>query len=332
MTVSLDIANGSAALADAIKPLLERVVAADGIVPLSEQARIELTRNIPTITHVTVSEDASVVGYAQINRAGGRPAAELFVDPSVRRQGIGRILLRTALRDATLPSHSGEPGANAPLRVWAHGNLPGARQLAEGEDMHVVRELDLMERPLGSEEDPSATVELPWIPSVATTLATFGPNCLVQNFVAERDERAWLDLNARAFNDHPEQGQWTLADLRARMAESWFDANGFFVVRGRNDADGTDIDEVGPLLASVWTKVEPDALATGEIYVLAVDPSAQRRGWGKRLTMLALASLRDRAITTATLWTDANNTPAVTTYQRAGFAVTRTDVQYARPK
>lgn len=309
--------------------LAQAAESVDSVAPLSEQPLVDLSSQDPDLTHVVARDDAgTAVGYAQIDRRGAAASAELVVAPHARRQGIGRMLLRTAQRDASLPTRSGEPGQHGSLRVWAHGNLPAAQRLAAVESLSIVRELWRMERPL----DPTcSSEELPWIPSVPMVIATHGPDSLVQTFVLERDAEPWLRLNRRAFADHPEQGRLTLDDLAARMREDWFDAQGFFVVRGPAGMGGDSIPDDGPLLAAVWTKTTPEAQragGTGEVYVLAVDPDAQGRGWGKRLTTLALAHLRASGLATAELWTDATNTAAVTTYQRAGFRVVATDVQY----
>jgi ribosomal protein S18 acetylase RimI-like enzyme len=59
----------------------------------------------------------------------------------------------------------------------------------------------------------------------------------------------------------------------------------------------------------------------GEIYMIAVDPSAQRRGVARALTDHALAFLRERGIRVAMVETggDPGHAPARAAYQSAGF-------------
>lgn len=187
------------------------------------------------------------------------------------------------------------------VHVWAHGPHPGAAPLAASRDLTVVRELWLMASPA-----PTSVSE-PEIPS----------DVVVSTFEAERDADDWVSVNARAFASHPEQGRMTRADLEARLAEPWFDATGFWVARA------TD----GALLGSMWTKVTD---RVGEIYVLGVDPDAQGRGLGGMLTAVAMSSFAERDLTEVELYVEGDNTPAIRTYQKAGFRRRRADVQYAR--
>lgn len=306
----IDIGPLDAGAQQSVRDLAAAAEAHDGVAPLSEQPLLNLGTDAEWITHVVAHDTAgATIGYVQIDRSGETASAELVVHPGHRRNGRGRVLLRTAERDATLPSRSGEPGQHGKqLRVWAHGDLEPARGFARALGLRPVRELLFLARPL----DPAPAPE----PPAGYGLRTFRPGT---------DDDAWLRVNARAFAAHPEQGRMTLDDLRARQVEPWFDPEGFFLLV----PEGTG----GDPAAFLWTKVEPagpDGARDGEIYVLGVDPDHQGKGLGRLLTGVGLAHLARAGATRAVLYVEGDNVPALATYERAGFARAAVHVQYAR--
>jgi mycothiol synthase len=101
------------------------------------------------------------------------------------------------------------------------------------------------------------------------------------------------------------------------MAQPWFDAEGMRL----HERDGR-------LAAFCWTKRHDPA--TGEIYVIGVDPDFQGLGLGKELTLAGLDYLSDHGVTDALLYVDGSNATARALYERLGFAVHRTDRAFSR--
>lgn len=295
---------------DAVRRLAAATAEHDGVAPLSEQPLLHLGTDADWLTHVVAHDKhGGTVGYAQVDRGGDVAGAELVVHPDHRRRHTGTMLLRTAERDARLPSVSGAPGQRGkPLRVWAHGDLPPARAFAAARGYDVARELLFLARPLAG--NPAGPAEAP-------------DGFTVRGFRPGEDDDAWVALNARAFADHPEQGRLTVDDLRARAAEPWFDAAGFFLVERAGGGDP---------VAYLWTKVEPgqpDGARDGEVYAVGVDPAAQGHGLGRALTAVALEHLAAVGCDRAVLYVDGDNAAARATYDRAGFTTAARDVQYA---
>jgi mycothiol synthase len=281
--------------------LAEAAAETDGTYPLAEPAVLALRHGGSDPSgpvHLLVRDGGPrLAGYAQVVGDTG----ELVVLPAARRRGVGRALATAALA-ATAPVR--------PLQCWAHGDHPGAAGLARALGFTRSRVLLQLRRSL------TAELPAPRLPD-GVTLRGFRPGL---------DDPAWLAVNARAFADHPEQGRWTAADLRQRLAEPWFDPAGFLLAVRERD---------GTLLGFHWTKVHPgsvrDPEPIGEVYVLGVDPEAHGLGLGTALTLAGLAHLRGCGLGRAMLYVDESNPAGVALYAKLGFTRFSADVAYTAP-
>ena len=125
------------------------------------------------------------------------------------------------------------------------------------------------------------------------------------------DSEEWLALNNQIFITHPDQGDWVMQDLTNRMQESWFDADGFFLAREKDE-----------IIGFCWTKIHHDRVnegTIGEIYVIGVNPSAHSAGLGKALMLTALHYFQSKQIKESMLYVDADNHAALILYKKLGF-------------
>jgi mycothiol synthase len=244
-----------------------------------------------------IARDPGLVGYLHVNTRGdarGRPVAELFVHPDHRRRGVGAAMTESLI------GHVSE----RPLRIWSHGDHPGAARLAEKFGFARVREL--LKLGLSLRDCP----QLP-VPS-------WPPGVRLRTFVPGQDEPDVIAVNARAFDWHPEQGALTVDDLAATEDESWFDPDGFFLAMDPEDR----------LLGFHWTKVHNENPPVGEVYVVGVDPDAQGNGLGKALTLAGLHHLHRQGLSEVILYVEADNHAAFAVYQHLGFDTTEMHAQY----
>jgi mycothiol synthase len=133
----------------------------------------------------------------------------------------------------------------------------------------------------------------------------------IRTFEPERDKQEWLELNNRIFANHPDQGNWALADLENRMKEAWFDPKGFFLAMDNER-----------IIGFCWTKFHHDLVnqdPVGEIYVIGVTPTAAKLGVGKALAICALEFMKSKGLGTAMLYVDADNQAALALYKKLGF-------------
>jgi mycothiol synthase len=290
---------------DRVLALVSAAQRVDGTRALSERAELALRHAHDGVTHLGVMRGQALVGYAQVCVDEASATVEGVVHPEHRRSGFG-----SALRDAVI-----EAAGSRDLLAWAHGGSEAARAFAAASGATRVRRLLQMRRDIDAITVPSGA---------------FPPGVGLRAFRPGEDEDRWLQVNAQAFADHPEQGAMTRRDLDERMAESWFDPAGFLLAE---DADTAE------LLGFHWTKVHPatrTSARAGEVYVVGVSPAGQGRGLGRALMVAGLQHLASPAATPdgpvgeVLLYVEADNEPALAMYTGLRFSVSHVDEQYRR--
>lgn len=295
----------------AVLALVEAAAEADGVRPINEHVTLHLryggdpgAKAVLIYVDKAAGTERELAGFAHLDPIDPveGPSGELVIHPAFRRRGLGRSLLEAVLAES-----------GGRLRVWAHGDHPGASRLAASLGLTRARSLWRMRRSLSA---PLPPVTLP----EGVRLRTFEPG---------RDEEAWLALNATVFAAHPEQGSWTLADLKRREQEPWFDPAGFFLAVRHGSPDRRE-----RLVGFHWTKVHDETAdgqeRIGEVYVVGVAPDERGSGLGRALTLAGLEHLRSLGLAQAMLYVDEENTPAIRLYRSLGFTRWDTDVMYRR--
>ena len=289
-----------------VQALVAAATEVDGTAPLSEHVLLHLRHGGDAeAAQLLAREGDELVGFAHLDLtdpvAGG--AGELVVHPEHRRAGLGSRIVQELLDRA-----GRSEVAAGRLRLWAHGEHPGAVALATTLGFTQARVLWQMRRSLLA---PLAEPRMP-------------EGVRLRPFVVGADEREFLRVNNAAFDWHPEQGGWDLDQVKLREAEPWFDPNGFLLAVDADDR----------LLGFHWTKVHGDGGHShepiGEVYVLGVDPSARGMHLGAALTLAGLRHLRDGGLRQVMLYVEADNDAAVRVYRDLGFTRWDTDVSYVR--
>lgn len=293
----------------AVLNLVHDVTEADGVLPLSEHVMLHLRYggDAPVRNLLVRDPDGQLAGYAHLDVTDTveGSSAEVAVRPAYRKRGYGRLLVEGLL--ARSP--------DGRLRLWAHGQQAAAQALALGMGFERSRVLWQLRRSLHA---PLDQAQLP----AGVTVRQFRPG---------DDDEAWIRLNNRAFEGHPDQGGWTVDDLTRRENEAWFDPAGFFLA-----------EHDGALVGFHWTKVHgkdqvapsPDSHGhepIGEVYVLGIDPDFQGKGLGPALTLVGLRYLRSRGLAQVMLYVDESNPRAIALYERLGFTKWDVDVSFRMP-
>ena len=281
-----------------LRSLADRGVVADHNEPFGDQTWVELNSGNAWLV---TSGETDFTGAAAViipSDATQPVVIELLVAPDARGDGLGRALVDAA-KDLVLQ----RAAEGQTITAWTHGDHPAARGLASSVGIEPVRILYRMALEIDRESFGEADTPTGY------AIRTFEPGA---------DDAAWLELNAIAFAEHPEQGQLTQADLDARKSADWFDPAGFFIAE---DANGTPV-------GFHWTKT-PVGSAAGEIYAVGVHPETQGTGLGKALTVHGMNYLATSGLEKIVLYVDDENRPAVNLYTSLGFGVENTDVMFS---
>ncbi len=214
---------------DAIRALHDAVTIADGHEALGAAIWRDLeTGGQPGSAGAFARHDGVLVGYAHVAPSDTvSPAhweAGIVVDPAERDGAITASLL-DAIVEHVGPQGPGE----IVLWIFDPTEVDDDRTAAAG--FTPARDLLQMRVPLPLAERAR------WPDGI--TVGRFRPGV---------DDAAWLRVNNRAFAGHPEQGGWSEATLEGRLAEPWFDPDGFLLA--------WSTEPVG-LAGFCWTKIHP---------------------------------------------------------------------------
>jgi mycothiol synthase len=207
-------------------------------------------------------------------------------DDDVRRQ---RLL--EAATQAVMLNEGGR------LEFWIENATPASDWVPIAAGFIHYRDLWRLERPL---------------PAPDTDLATraFTP----------ADTDAFLEVNNRAFDWHPEQGDLTPEEFSEKCAEPWFDPDGFRL-----------LEIEGRLAGFCWTRGHTDEKPPiGEIYAIAVDPDFHGRGLGRELVLDGLGWLARQGLRHSMLYVESDNRHANRLYDKLGFQRTSINRAFQR--
>lgn len=286
---------------DRLHGLVGAATRADNHEPIGEHKFLRLQRGDDASSAALASEGGELTGYAHIVTYGAgderRASCEFVVHPSHRRRGLGRALLSRAI-DSAREQHAQR------IDVWAYNDTHASQRMAVGLGFVVARRLLHLHRHMRGVIAAGAV-----------------PGACLRAMRPGVDDETLLALNNRIFAGHPENGAWTLGDLRGRMAQDWFDPDDVLLL----EMDGA-------LAGFCWLKVEDrlDEGRVGEVYVIGTAPEYRGRGLGRFLLAQGLQHLRTRRADVAAIYVDESNEEAVALYETSGFHYHHVDVCYTR--
>jgi peroxiredoxin Q/BCP len=226
-----------------LQALIGAATLADGHEPLGEHKFLRIQRGDDLANAVLAFDGDRLAGYAHTltyaTADERRTSCEIVVHPECRGLGVGRSLLAGVV-DAARDQHARR------VDLWAYNHSPLRSGAAQDAGFRPVRKLMHLHRHMR---------KLPRVePRDGVVVRTFRPGS---------DEAPWLYLNRRVFEAHPDQAHWTGEDLRARMAQPWFEP-----------ADLLHAERDGEIVDYNWVKIDPRETEgrVGEIYFVGVAP------------------------------------------------------------
>ena len=273
--------------------MFEVAAECDGHFPIGEHKYLDLMAGDGVAAGQVGVVGGSPVAYLAVTppRRDGTAALEIAIHPLHRSHGVIEGLIRAGVDNAV------DLGA-ARVRVWAF--QPNMVDELRAAGFRAERELRQLR------------VDLP-LPETAT----LPPGFVESTFRPGADNESWLEVNNAAFRGHPENGAWTREVLDDRLAQPWFDPDGFVTVWSGDEMAGF-----------CWTKPHEDL---GEIYVIAVAPAYQGRGLGRVLVTRGLEVIHRRyGYDVGMLYMDADNTSAARLYASLGFRLHHVDRSLVR--
>ncbi|MBW3605979.1 MAG: mycothiol synthase [Actinobacteria bacterium] len=292
---------------DEILHLIEATTDLDGHRPVGEHKYSHLKVGATGWLGVLARDDeGTLIGYAHTRwgSPGQRPrvAVEVVVHPDARRDGVVATQLLDETRTAVARAGGGL------MFLWVHRVEQADQTLAYELGFEIQRELAFMVRPL--EERPARAV--------------LAEGIELRPYREGRDDDAFLAVNNAAFAGHPENGGWDADDFAERRSLDWFEPDDLLMAWRGDD-----------LVGFHWTKWHghesdevPAHEPVGEVYVLAVAPSAQGLGLGRSLLEIGVEHLWERGCRQVILYVDCASSAALALYESAGFEHRYRDVCY----
>ena len=312
---SVEVRDADPAAAGAF---LARLEDRSGIPPVDEDEQRRLAGHPPV-------RDPDWTWTAHLADAGGAPVAYAGIRmPQERASGCAARVDLAVDRDAALAqpalaealahlrghalTHGTTEGAVGTVEAWLRGATDGDLATAAGAGFRIRSRLHGLGVTAAAHRERTGGAPPPPVPA-GLVLRAFDPS-------HAEDADAVVALLTRAY---PELAGWYADGFAVLRAADWFRAEDLLLLTSDAEPSGTGASTTGAQLQALhWMKRRGGGV--GEVYNLAVDPSAQGRGFGPLLLDVGLAHLFATGSDEVVLWVDAENTRALDLYRSRGFS------------